>query len=79
MGAAHLTGAAGFTRELSLLQRNAEAGALHGMPLAAAVTRQLSAGAESAAEADAVEAEQQQQQQGVGSPRSARASQDRSR
>jgi hypothetical protein len=62
MGSAYLAGGAGFTRELSLLQRNAEAGALQGMSLAAAVTRRLSADAEPAAEADAADAEQQQQQ-----------------
>jgi hypothetical protein len=63
MGSAYLAGGAQFTRELSLLQRNAEAGALQGMSLAAAVTRRLSADAESAAEADAAAAEEQQQQQ----------------
>jgi hypothetical protein len=78
MGSAYLAGGAGFTRELSLLQRNAEAGALQGMSLASVVTRRLSADAGSAAEADAAEAEQRQQQQAVVSPGAARTSQDRS-
>jgi hypothetical protein len=63
MGSAYLAGGAGFTRELSLLQRNAEAGALQGMTLGAAMSRRLSADAESPGEAGAAGAEQQQQQQ----------------
>ncbi|WIA32238.1 hypothetical protein OEZ86_003085 [Tetradesmus obliquus] len=78
MGSAYLGGGAGFTRELSLLQRNAEAGALQGMGLAAAVTRRLSADAESAAEADAADAaEEQQQQRAAASPGAGRVSHDR--
>ncbi|WIA12103.1 hypothetical protein OEZ85_012177 [Tetradesmus obliquus] len=78
MGSAYLGGGAGFTRELSLLQRNAEAGALQGMGLAAAVTRRLSADAESAAEADAADAaKEQQQQRAAASPGAGRVSHDR--
>jgi hypothetical protein len=77
MGSAYLAGGAGFTRELSLLQRNAEAGALQGMTLAAAVTRRLSADAESsAAESAGAVAAEQQQQGVVVSPRAGIASLD---
>lgn len=67
MGSAYLAAGAGFTREWSLLQRNAEAGGLQHMPgLACMVTRRLS----SDVIAPDVVALQDQQQPHPGSPAS---------